>query len=111
MQKIIILIVLFIAIIACENREPDPVITPEWLQDRITELEDSGCTGCSVTRVTYNEEFYYQVYCNYWSCANCEVYHYNGELVDWQETDFADYLAYKTNQIKLWECGGSEADD
>ena len=107
MRKLQLIFILLLAFIACENREPDPVITPAWLEARIAELEGTGCQGCNIVRTTYNEEFYYTVYCNYWSCIECEVYHYNGNLVDWQVTDYTDYFKNKSNQIILWECPGN----
>ncbi|HPF52860.1 MAG TPA: hypothetical protein PK335_14865 [Draconibacterium sp.] len=104
MQKLQLITLLFVLLISCQDREAAPVTIPVWLEPRIQELEASGCYGCSVTRYTYNDEFYYHVYCNYWSCSNCETYHYNGDLVDWSVTSYADFYQNKTRPIILWEC-------
>lgn len=105
MRKFYFIILLFLLAIACEKREAEPVEVPVWLESRITELDSSDCTGCSITRYTYMEEYFYQVYCNHWSCVNCEVYHYNGALVVWgDDVDPADFDQNKTRPVKIWEC-------
>ncbi len=106
-KKIFYILVLVMAFVSCENREPLTVETPEWLTPRLLELENSGdCHGCTVQRWTYDDQFYYHVYCSYWSCLDCEVYHYDGKLVVWGETvDQADYEANKHRPEKIWECG------
>jgi hypothetical protein len=104
MRKFLYISILYLLLGACEDREPDPVLTPVWLEARIAELEESGCAGCNIKRYTYREEFYYQVYCNYWSCLDCEMYHFDGVRVDWEITDRADFWENKTRQILLWEC-------
>lgn len=104
MRKFYLIAVLFLLAIACEDRETDPVLTPVWLEARIAELEESGCVGCTIKRYTYKEEFFYHVYCNYWSCIDCEIYHFDGEPVDWEIVDRADFWENKTRQILLWEC-------
>ncbi|WP_167617632.1 hypothetical protein [Maribellus sediminis] len=104
MRKLYFIVLLLLAFIACEDREPDPVVIPVWLEARISELEDSGCVGCNIRRYTYKEEYFYHVYCNYWSCIDCEIYHYDGEPVDWEYTDRADFWANKNRTLLLWEC-------
>jgi len=90
--------------LACEDRTPDPTTIPVWLEPRIEELEASSCPGCKVTRVTYNDEYFYHVYCNSWSCLYCEVYHYNGDAVDWTAMDQADFLAKLSHPVIIWKC-------
>ncbi len=104
MHKFYFIALLILFFVACQDREPDPVLTPVWLEARIAELEDSGCTGCNIKRYTYQEEFYYHVYCNYWSCIDCEIYHFDGEPVNWEYTDRADFWANKSRTLLLWEC-------
>lgn len=107
MKKILALLFVIFIFSACENREPDPIVVPNWLKPRLTELENSGdCYGCTVQRWTYEEEFFYHVYCSYWSCLDCEVYRYNGDLVTWDgDIDHADFDANKTRPEIIWECG------
>ncbi len=95
---------MIVLILACEDRTPDPKTIPDWMEPRVEELESSDCPGCKITRVTYMDEYFYQVYCNYWSCLYCEVYHYNGDSVDWTVTDQADFIASQSNPVILWTC-------
>lgn len=106
-KRILFLNILIVAFISCEDREPDPIIVPEWLKPRLEELEDSGnCFDCKVQRWNYNDEFFYTVYCGFWSCAECEVYRYNGDLVTWvDDIDHADYAQKKDRPLIVWKCG------
>lgn len=94
-------------VFSCEDREPDVIIIPEWLKPRLEELENSGdCNGCTVQRWTYNEEFFYHVYCTDWSCIDCEIYHYDSTPVVWDETlNQADYEQNKDRPEIIWQCG------
>ncbi len=108
MKKYICIMFVFFALTACEEREPEPVIIPEWLKTRLTELESSGdCHLCTVQRWTYNDEFFYNFYCSHWSCIDCEIYRYDGRLIDWETTliDRIDFAQNKTRPMIIWECG------
>lgn len=110
-RKIVIICVGLLFFAACENREPEPVVTPEWLETRIAELEADDCTGCSIKRYTYNEAYFYHVYCNYWSCYNCEIYYSDGTLVDWSQIDPYDFDTNKSEQIVLWKCEADSSEE
>ena len=106
MRKLQLIIIFIILLIACEDRESNPAAIPLWLEPRIEELENGECIGCSVTRYTYREEYFYHVYCNTWSCVECEVYRYNGARVNWgEDIDPVDYNQNRTNPVIIWECG------
>lgn len=106
MKRLIFIAFLFLAFVACEDREPEPVIVPDWLKPRLTEFESSeDCMACKVQRWTYKEEYFYRVYCSYWSCLDCEIYRYDGTLVDWTLIDHADFDANKSRPMIIWECG------
>ena len=106
MKRYMFLLFLLVAFISCEDREPQAVLVPEWIKPRLAELDNSGdCVGCTVQRWTYREEYYYHLYCNYWSCLDCEIYRYDGTLVDWTLIDHADFDANKSRPAKIWECG------
>ena len=111
MRKLILGFILLVGITACEDREPDPIVTPVWLESRIAEIEDAGCEGCSVRRYTYKEEYFYHVYCNYWSCYDCEIYRYDGTPVDWEVIDHQDFEENKTRSVLLWECNMNEVEE
>ncbi|MCY1720292.1 hypothetical protein OU798_08050 [Prolixibacteraceae bacterium Z1-6] len=100
--------VLFVfAIVSCEDRTPEEVVVPSWLTPRLIELEESGdCFGCTVQRWTYKNEYFYHLYCGFWSCLDCEVYRVNGDHVVWgEDIDHADYDQNKHRPVKIWECG------
>jgi len=107
MKRYLHILFLVVAFVACEDREPDPIIVPEWLKSRLLELENSGdCYDCKVQRWTYNEEFFYHVYCGHWSCLECEIYRYNGDLVTWvDDIDHADFAENKGRPLVIWKCG------
>ena len=107
MKKHLFIVVLLFLFLACQDKETDSPEIPVWLGPRIAELESSGCGGCTITRYVYKEEYYYHVYCNNWSCVYCELYHYNGTLVVWDEdTDHVDFEQNKDRPVKIWECQG-----
>lgn len=106
MNKLLFILLAVLVFVSCENREPDPVIVPDWLELRLIELENSGdCYGCTVQRWTYKEEFFYHLYCSYWSCSDCEIYRYDGSLVDWELIDHVDFDANKARPEIIWQCG------
>lgn len=107
MRKLLYIALFIVAMLACEDREPEPIFVPSWMKAQLAELEDSGnCYGCRVQRWTYNEEYFYHLYCDYWSCSNCEVYHNNGTLVKWGVTvDPVDFDSLKYRPTIVWECG------
>ncbi len=95
---------LFIFLVSCEKEETPNSEIPEWLEPRIEELENSKlCWGCSITRYTYHNEFYYNIYCGYMSCFFCELYDDNGELVC-EDFDFEDFIANKKDEVIIWGC-------
>lgn len=110
MKRSLQLSLFFFAIIllfSCKEREPVEPRIPDWLKPRLEELENSGdCNGCTVQQSTYKGEYYYHLYCSYWSCSHCEVYYYNGTLVEWsEEFPLGNWLENRTKIDILWQCG------
>jgi len=110
MKRIAFLVLFSAFLFSCDKDEsPNPEI-PNWIKPRIEELENSGqCFGCNVTRYTYKNEYYYSVYCGYWSCMFCEVYNSTGQNL--QELDnfaFEDFISNRNNEIILWSCPTSK---
>jgi hypothetical protein len=105
--NILILFILVSAFVSCEDREADNTGVPVWLQSQLKELEDSGeCDGCTLQRWTYDDDYYYHLYCSNWSCSDCVIYDTDGNLVVWgEEIDHLDYEQNKYRPIKIWECG------
>lgn len=100
-----ILMVLF-AFVSCEDQEPETTVAPDWLTPRLAEIENSGeCEGCAVQRWEYNDEYFYQLYCSFGSCVDCEVYNSDGKLVVWgEDVDPVHFQQNKKRPEKIWEC-------
>ncbi len=101
------IVISFCFLVSCEDRSVNEPTIPDWLKPRLEELETSGvCLGCTVQRSTYNNEYFYDVYCSYWSCLYCEVYSNDGTVVEWSESfPLSDWLENRTRLLILWECG------
>jgi hypothetical protein len=105
MKKYFLISFLLLLFISCEKEESLNTEVPEWLQPELEELEKSGkCYDCSVTRITFENEFYYHLYCGYWSCRYCKLYNKNGKLVDWSDTKFSDFLENEKDETVIWYC-------
>lgn len=106
MKKFYLISFLFIFLASCEKEETTNTEIPEWLEPRIEKLENSEhCFDCSLTRITYQKEYYYHIYCGHWSCSHCELYSDNGKLVSEIEGfDFEDFFTNKKDEIVLWNC-------
>lgn len=104
MKNLLLLPLLLFFLVSCQKDELNTEI-PEWLQPRIEELDkSSNCFDCELTRYTFNDEFYYHIYCGYWSCLYCELYNKNGNLVEWGVTDFNDFMSEKKDELVIWSC-------
>ena len=106
MKNLYIISFLFIFLASCEKEDTLNSEIPEWIKPRIVELENfEHCFGCSLTRITYKNEYYYHIYCGLWSCSHCEMYSDNGKLVrEIEGFDFEDFFANKKDEVVLWSC-------
>ena len=106
MQKLHLILFLFVFLASCEKEDTLNSEIPEWIKPRIEELENSEhCLDCSLTRITYQKEYYYNIYCGFWSCVYCELYNNNGKLVSEVEGfDFEDFFTNKKDAVVLWRC-------
>jgi hypothetical protein len=107
MKSIFILFLFSLFFFSCNKEEtPEPEI-PQWLNTKIEEFENTEqhCWSCEITRYTYNNEFYYNLYCSYWSCMFCQFYNQNGQLVSEIETfDFEDFNSSSKDEKVIWNC-------
>lgn len=107
MKPFYLILIFAFFLFSCDKDEiPDSEI-PEWLEPRIEELKTSEqhCWSCNITRYKYNDNYYYNVYCGYWSCMFCEFYDSNGKLVDESEDfNFEDFLTNKKEETIIWSC-------
>lgn len=111
MKPYFLLLLIVIIFCSCSKDEISESEIPEWLEPRIEELENTEqhCWSCNITRYTYNDEFYYNIYCGYWSCMYCKFYNSEGTLVsELSEFDFNNFIANKQGEIIIWECAKSE---
>ena len=112
MKNLYLISILFIFLSSCEKEEKKDSFNsdiPEWIIPQIEELENAGhCSLCSLTRITFNNEFYYHVYCGIWSCMYCYLYDSSGELVDWSADNFNTFLSEKKDEVVLWTCPNRE---
>lgn len=91
---------------SCQKEETPAPNVPDWFQPQIKELESSGeCYDCTITQITYFNKFYYHLYCGYWSCMYCKLYDNEGNLVEWENEDFNNFLENKNSEKVIWECG------
>ena len=106
MKNLYLILFLLIFIASCEKEDTPNIEIPDWLQPRIEEIENSEhCFDCSLTRITYQKEYYYNIYCLYSSCAYCELYSDNGKLVrEIEGFNFEDFLTNKKDEVVLWSC-------
>ena len=107
-MRILFYVALFIVVLlACETREPEPIVVPSWIKSQLVELQDSGsCDGCRLQRWTYREEHIYHLYCNDESCLDCGYFHNNGTPVEWGITiNHADFDSTRYRPTIVWECG------
>jgi hypothetical protein len=68
---------------------------PEWLLDKINEIETINSKDISIVTVQlfqckWNNQFFYYIRNNLLSCLLCEVYDENGNKVVWPETKNPD---------------------
>jgi len=105
MKKQILCLLLVFVFTFCAKEDIPPEV-PDWLLPTVEELENSGeCYGCSITKISYNGEMYYHVYCGYWSCMYCNLYNSQGNLVDWDQEKFNHFLENKSEGDVIWKCG------
>jgi hypothetical protein len=98
-------------ILSCNKEETPVAENPDWLEIQIQELEtnEQHCWDCEITRYTYNNEYYYNIYCGYWSCIFCKLYNSNGQLTsEIEEFDFEEFHSSYDNETVIWSCQNSE---
>ena len=105
MKKIFLIAVTFLLSLSCQKDEISEPVIPEWLKPKIENFEKPGqCYGCSVTRIEYNNQWYYHLYCGIWSCMYCQLYNSEGNLVSWDQEQFNDFFRMKKNETVIWQC-------
>jgi len=105
MKRIFFVAVTLLMFLSCQKNEILDSDIPEWLTPKLESFEEPGkCYGCAVTRIEYNNQLYYHLYCGIWSCMYCQLYDNHGELVNWDQNQFNDFFKKKKNETVIWQC-------
>ena len=107
MNKIVLISILLILFISCKKEETPETEIPEWFLPQIEELENSNqCFGCTITRLSYNNSTYYDLYCSYWSTLYRHLYDSEGNHIEWDNIeDYNHFMANKMDEKVIWKCG------
>jgi hypothetical protein len=98
---LILLATLFLSLHSCEKN--DKVDVPQWIQERIGEIEDNPAYyGATIHRYSWDNIYIYEFYRPVSSCLYCECYLESGDQVNWQVYDIEDYLADRTDKVLIW---------
>jgi hypothetical protein len=109
MKKIIIPFILSIILFSCEKEKSDSYDIPAWLKLRIAEDESkiaadprSGLDIAAWIRYEYRDLYYYE-YHNMLSSSGPKVYNSIGDLVNFVENSYMDYLSGKCCKKYIWK--------
>ena len=107
MNKVYLITLLLFLFISCEKEETPVAEVPEWFRPQIEEMENSNqCFGCTITKLTYKDSTYYDLYCSYWSTRYRHLYDSEGNHIEWDNIeDFNDFYANKKDETIIWKCG------
>ena len=101
-------LIFFLIVISSCKRDPSTFYAseqiPEWLSQKITEIENSNYYfGTVVYRHQWNLKFYYHIMIPVESCAFCKVYDVNGNKIVWSDQSFQDYFENRYNEAVIWQ--------
>lgn len=79
------LVFLLFIFFACKKDQSEN--RPDWLSDKVSEVISSEdiCYITTVSVFEYNKNYYYNIYCGFWSCLYCHLYDANGNKPDWDD--------------------------
>ena len=79
---------------------------PEWLTQLIAEIENEKYyAGAVIYRHQWHSKFYYHLMVPLDSCAYCRAYDTNGNIIEWTNESFQDYLENRKNEVVIWGYG------
>jgi len=77
---------------------------PEWLTQLISKIEnDNYYFGAVIYRHQWHSKFYYHLMVPLDSCIYCRVYDANGNIIEWSDESFQDYIDNRRNEVVIWE--------
>jgi hypothetical protein len=101
-KRSLLFLVFLLILSACEKQRFNDT-NPRWVEELISEMEDDPYYQSSIlSRYTWNEHFFYEIFNPISSCVYCEVFDYKGNRLNWEEYNLEDYLEHRTNQVIIW---------
>jgi hypothetical protein len=102
MKKTALILFFFALLISCKKKDEFPE-TPDWLKDRISQMDTAyNYAGASVYLYKWNEEYYYHILNPISSCMFCEVYNYDGVKIVWTDQTFNDFINNGEKLETIW---------
>jgi hypothetical protein len=104
MRNFLISIIILVMCISCEKYTvPYLPENPEWLDNRIEELDSTKQWGMKIDVYLWKEEYYYHFYAVYASCLFCNLYNYQGEqYYSWKEGEMDDFFEKGIFVATIW---------
>lgn len=105
MKHVILLSFLLTFLVSCEKTElPYIPENPEWLEQKINELEDGpSYGGIKINIFLWNNEYYYHILNPISSCMFCELFSYQGEKIVWAEGMLNDFFENGKFIVCIWK--------
>ena len=99
-----ILVFLLIAFIRCDKNELEFPANPDWLTDKISQMETADYyVGTTVYAYEWNNEHYYLISIGLSSCVMCEFYNYQGVKVEWTQEKIDDFHKNAKRIKVVWQ--------
>ena len=107
MNKLFLILIFVLFLVSCQREEESKTDVPDWFLPKIEELEKNNqCFGCTITRLTYNNEIYYDLYCSYWSTRYRHLYDSKGNHIEiGNMEEYYQFVANKGDEVVIWQCG------
>ncbi len=93
-------------VVACEKKSQQQDQLPEWLEIILDESTNNDfCQYWSVTRYSFRDSYYYELFNPLSSCLFCDVYDEEGNRMVWDDhEDMNAYVENRTDVTLVWEC-------
>jgi hypothetical protein len=90
---------------SCSKDEGDAVPVPQWLIEKIQQLEKSSIPGTVVNEYKWKYSHYYNIYSPISSCLFCDFYDYHGNRYQWSVEDSDDFQKNAVLVREVWKKG------
>ena len=106
MKKIAFVLLCSLMVISCRKGNEEFPANPDWLTDKISQMETADYyAGTTVYVYEWNNEYYYLISIGLSSCAMCEFYNYQGVKVEWTQEKIDDFQKNSKRIKVVWERG------